>query len=247
MCTVSWAKNSSTSQILFNRDERHNRLPGFPPEIRTINNVSFISPIDGDAGGTWLGVNEFGCVFGLLNFYPDIKPTLPINPESRGTIIHQLAFVTEINQVKNELKNLELNRFEPFEFLFLNSDLKGTIARWDGSKILFRDDLSIENPLSSSSFVTKEIVAYRRGLYLKLKESDQFISDLELQDHFHFAKPHENPAWNPLMYRNEARTVSVSKIIISKSSIYFNYTPIEKHSTKQLNSQSINLKRSYRS
>lgn len=229
MCTVSWASDSHRTHIFFNRDERHSRKPGNGPKIDTKNGVQFISPTDGDFGGTWIGVNEYGCVFALLNFYPNPIPQLPDNKISRGFIIPTVACATSEELCKNELQNLDHSRFEPFEFLFLDSLLNGFIARWDGNSLSFRNDLDSELPLSSSSFVTSEIVKYRRGYFRKLRKSDAYSSDMELQEHFHFARPHSDKAWNPLMWRPEARTVSISEIEINPNEIQFRYFRIEEN------------------
>ena len=227
MCTASWARNSECVQFFFNRDERHSRKPGEAPQIATSRDVNFISPIDGDFGGTWIGVNEYACIFALLNFYPNPAPPLPANKISRGFIIPKIAFTTNKQECSSEIQRLELNRYEPFEFLFLDAQLDGFIARWDGSNLTFRTDLASELPLSSSSFVTSEIVHYRRGFFRTLRDSATFDSDVELQEYFHFACPQSDKAWNPLMWREEARTVSISRITIDTNGIRFTYIPIE--------------------
>ena len=68
MCTVTWCSEGTGYALLFNRDEARTRSPAFPPEHRLRRGVRLISPLDPDAGGTWLGVNEFGVSVGLLNF-----------------------------------------------------------------------------------------------------------------------------------------------------------------------------------
>jgi hypothetical protein len=70
MCTVSWIHQGSGYQLLCNRDEKRTRRPASAPQLLTRNNVRFVAPIDGDSGGTWVAVNEFGLSLVLLNRAP---------------------------------------------------------------------------------------------------------------------------------------------------------------------------------
>src|SRR3982751_1081178 len=75
MCTVSWIRTREGYQLLCNRDERHTRRPAQAPTVREDQGVQFIAPIDGDEGGSWIGVNQFGLTLCLLNRYdPQLVP-----------------------------------------------------------------------------------------------------------------------------------------------------------------------------
>ena len=54
-----------TSAILANRLS--------DPRIGDVRGVSFVAPIDGDHGGSWIGVNQFGLTLCLLNRYDDLN------------------------------------------------------------------------------------------------------------------------------------------------------------------------------
>src|SRR5262245_8061057 len=67
--TVSWTPTREGYALRFNRDERRTRGPGLPPGMMEGDGVRFLAPTDADAGGTWIGVNQFGLTVGLLNRY----------------------------------------------------------------------------------------------------------------------------------------------------------------------------------
>src|SRR6266496_5302779 len=67
MCTASWTYQQDGYYLLFNRDEKRTRKGASPPRLLTRDGVRFLAPADGDFGGTWIGVNEFGVSACLLN------------------------------------------------------------------------------------------------------------------------------------------------------------------------------------
>ena len=69
MCTVTWILDGDSYSLYFNRDELRTRQPALPPQRHQERGVRFLSPTDGDAGGTWIAVNEYGLSLGLLNDY----------------------------------------------------------------------------------------------------------------------------------------------------------------------------------
>lgn len=77
MCTVSWLHKAKGYVLLCNRDERHTRKPALGPRISERNGISFIAPVDGDHGGSWIGVNQFGLTLCLLN---RMVTTTALNP-----------------------------------------------------------------------------------------------------------------------------------------------------------------------
>ncbi|NKB23842.1 MAG: hypothetical protein GKR87_05585 [Kiritimatiellae bacterium] len=60
MCTVTWLHDTHRYEVFFNRDEQRTRLPASPPQIRIRNHMKYMAPIDEQAGGSWIGVNEGG-------------------------------------------------------------------------------------------------------------------------------------------------------------------------------------------
>src|SRR5258707_15575033 len=67
MCTATWIRTRDGYELFFNRDELATRKPALPPAAREREGVRFLAPEDGDAGGTWIGVNERAIAVGLAN------------------------------------------------------------------------------------------------------------------------------------------------------------------------------------
>ena len=102
MCTVSSIYQGSGYQLLCNRDERRTRRPASAPQLLTRNNVRFVAPIDGDFGGTWLAVNEFGLSLVLLNRAPSSAAKL-----SRGLLPMNLIPAQTLTELRDNISMTE--------------------------------------------------------------------------------------------------------------------------------------------
>ncbi len=80
-------KTARDSPILLaaNREERFAR-PSLPPKIQS-GSPRVICGVDREAGGTWLGVNQYGTVATVMNRQ---KPLIPAAPRSRGLLCREL-------------------------------------------------------------------------------------------------------------------------------------------------------------
>src|SRR5713226_3305855 len=67
MCTVTWIHDEEGYQLFFSRDEKGTRKQATSPRFAAQDGIRFLAPVDGDFGGTWIGVNEFGVSTCLLN------------------------------------------------------------------------------------------------------------------------------------------------------------------------------------
>src|SRR5947209_18986874 len=90
MCTVSWLRTPQGYQLLCNRDELFARQPAQAPRQSSVNGVRFIAPVDGDFGGTWIAVNEFGLSLCVLNGYRKTGPSSQPGFVSRRLLLPEL-------------------------------------------------------------------------------------------------------------------------------------------------------------
>src|SRR6185312_11981515 len=99
MCTVSWIHAREGYQLLCNRDERHTRRPAQAPTVRQNGGVRFIAPIDGEEGGSWIGVNEFGLTLCLLNRYDPLVVPRDLERQSldelKGRLLRRPSVIPE--------------------------------------------------------------------------------------------------------------------------------------------------------
>ena len=90
MCTVTWCRTGVGYEIFFNRDERKTRKAARPPSIQRLHGTRYLAPADGDAGGSWIGANEFGVSLALLNNYPAAGREPAPGRISRGLLLLSL-------------------------------------------------------------------------------------------------------------------------------------------------------------
>jgi hypothetical protein len=67
MCTVAFLPYKNKYYFASLRDESPMRKLALHPAIYNTNGVDIMSPLDGFAGGTWVGTNYFGNIIVLLN------------------------------------------------------------------------------------------------------------------------------------------------------------------------------------
>ena len=226
-------------RICFNRDELRSRPPGENPEIFVLHDIQYIMPVDTQSGGTWIAINDAGIFFALLNVNPGLQGeddefTKSGNTEktflSRGTIIPSLIGLRNIADVKNKLKDIDVDRYPGFRLVFIdthgmntgylrhdgiNSELN--CRRWNGQPVFY-----------TSSGLGDEYV-YDNRIKLFHKMFDGFDGNPlyeKKQDEFHSHQWKDKKDVSVNMERKNASTVSRSVIEIIDSHIKFiHYMP----------------------
>ena len=120
MCTVTWIQDGDGYSLYFNRDELRTRQPSLPPRSHQEKGVRFLSPTDGDAGGTWIAVNEYGLSLGLLNDYSSRVPQPADHYTSRGQLVRDLAQARDLGALSRLWLEVDHERFRPFQLLALD-------------------------------------------------------------------------------------------------------------------------------
>lgn len=147
MCTVTFIPIGNKYILTSNRDESVLRKPALPPIIHVFQNVSILYPVDGEAGGSWIGVNNNGHAGVLLNGAIDNHKHQPPYRKSRGIIFLKIMDSLNVVQTFNELY---LEAIEPFTVILLyNENLFD--CRWDGKQKHIQK-LPADLPYTWSSF-----------------------------------------------------------------------------------------------
>lgn len=107
-----------------NRDERYDR-GGEPPRRAG----AIVSPIDPEAGGTWIGATDAGLFVGIAN-RRDPAPAPPA-PRSRGLLVADLLRAPSVEALEASLRAEEAGRYRPFALLAADP-AAALHARWDG-------------------------------------------------------------------------------------------------------------------
>ena len=224
MCTVSWLRRAFGYVLLCNRDERHTRKPAGEPQIGEARGVSFLAPIDGDHGGSWIGVNQFGLTLCLLNRYDDLSADPKRNYTSRGLLLTDLLDCRDGSQIGKRLADTRLDRFRPFTLLALSVDAPAMLVGWNGRECAIQLDAEVHSPLTSSSFRNPNVPALRRQLFVEMV-SQQGIIDADLLHRFHRSHLPDRGPYSVCMHRDDAATVSLSTIRVTRNTIEFIYHP----------------------
>lgn len=219
MCTLTWSMREEGYELFFNRDESRTRLPALEPTIETDENVRYIAPTDADAGGTWIGVNEYGIAACLLNFYQGEKLAAFAPPEtqqSRGIIVRELLRIPDLTSGEVYLEHLDSERFRPFRaLLFSPGETAPRSYLWSGRGEIERESASI--PVSSSGFLPEKVVPERKRIFQRLlRDEASDPPDRKFFYRYHAAKSEEGGAYSVRMEREDAMTVSFTHIAVDQ-------------------------------
>ena len=223
MCTVTWWQRNAEYGLLFNRDESRRRLEAINPAVQERGSCKYLCPIDGDAGGTWLWVNEYGLITRLLNYYIQ-DPLGLVNPVSRGLLLKSLADRRNLSGVERKLEASDLGNYKPF-MIFSIIGIERGLYIWDGRNLEVRRKAEFTAPLSSSGFLPDDVIPYRKNLFSTQVEPD--VPDIAVSlEKYHCSHDPAKPAHSVLMSRPDARTVSLSQVMVDKSRIRFLYNRV---------------------
>jgi len=225
MCTVSWSRRLDGYDLFFNRDERKTRAAELPPALARRAGVAFVAPWDGERGGTWLAANEFGVTVCLLNDYASSwRPAFGIESNSRGHVVTSCAMATNRAEVLRILRAQPLVRTPAFRLVALSRDEAPLVVSWDG---VLRYSDGAEVPfLSSSSFATDDVVAYRRARYQVVAGDIAKPALAELAALHHDHDPARG-AHSVLMHRSDASTRSVTHVAVDAGGVRLRYQPVQ--------------------
>ena len=229
MCTVSWLRQADGYLLLGNRDERHTRKPAAGPRVGEQRGVSFIAPADGDHGGSWIGVNQFGLTLCLLNRYGDSPQLAAGTFTSRGLLLTALLDCERAQQVYERVRTTDLEQFQPLTMAILTVDEPALVIDWTGRDCRVRPDADTQAPLTSSSLKEPEIGARRKEQFRNMVsgggERGADLQGAALLWQFHRSHLPERGPSSVCMHRKEAATVSLSAVTVKREGIEFVYHP----------------------
>jgi hypothetical protein len=214
MCTVTWWRGQEGAfSIFFNRDERRTRPASNLVETgTTANGIEFLSPRDPQAGGTWLLANAHGLVVGVVNHY-EAEGVAAAGRISRGQLPLRMASCGSVDAVSSTLSGLDCGDFAPFVLVCWDGSTESSWT-WSGTRL---EQGKPKQPLSTSSFRTAEVLAWRRELYSRVAAGggpDELAR-------YHDDVSHPDSAFNVRMSRSDARTESFCRVDVSARRVLF--------------------------
>lgn len=246
MCTLTWMSDQAGCRIFFNRDEKRTRLPAIPPAVQDVKGVRVLTPVDGNAGGSWMAVNEYGIAIAILNYY-EADAILPVNDqshESRGLLVLDLAACKSLDEVKSTVENTGSKTYRPFILTAFDESGETALFKWDGVDMAtgsLRDNFK---PVTTSSVKTVEVLSARRKRFLELVDKYDGQSD-EMMREFQHSRDSLGGAYSVTMTRDDAQTVSYNEVVIARDLVSFYYQPreISVHDPEYLSGHTVTLKR----
>jgi hypothetical protein len=229
MCTVSYTPGTERTLLVSNRDERMSRKPAMAPAWYLVNNRRLLFPKDGEAGGSWIGMNETNCAAVLLNGAWTAHQHHPPYAASRGTVL--LTALSDQDPFYC-IRHYPLAGIEPFTLILLQ-DQRLEEYRWDGKNLSEKHLPSNEPHIWASVTLYDETVIAKRKKWFQHFLQQTNNPGLDAVMDFHRFAGDGDAANDLCMNReNELCTVSITAIDISFDSgsmIYLDMLNNQRH------------------
>ena len=214
MCTVSWLRTRHGFELWCNRDEARTRALAEAPRFHEVDGMRALFPVDAEAGGTWVGVNERGLALCLVNAYPapeaDAERFL-----TRGQIVKRLLAAHDRLDALDRLEQASLERFRPFQLLLLEPNAPAGLATWRGHALEFDELPDAARPLVSAPGPPAGIAAQRRALLRELAKEHGGLSAAVLEA-FHESHAPERGPLSPCFHGAHSETVSHTHVAVDE-------------------------------
>jgi hypothetical protein len=216
VCTLSWTLGEEGFAVAMNRDERPSRLRAAPPLLQRGPAGDFLAPVDGNAGGTWIAVNEHGLALALLNAPLEVLERPPETYTSRGQLVRALAGATDASVVAAALGTGNLAPFRGFTLAVFSPGSAPRAWTWNGASL--EAVASLAMPLLSSPLADPRIEAARRSAFGEREPSA--VRDLLA---LHGSHEPERGSRSVCMHAEEAGTVSLTLVEVRQDEVRMRY------------------------
>lgn len=220
MCTLSFVPGNRSYAIGMNRDERIIRPAAYPPRITGAGTVEAIYPRE-DAGGTWIGANEIGISFALLNRNHTSTTTPKLR--SRGEVIPPLLESCNRNEAERRIVKMDLRDIFPFRLIgFFPSEHAVCQWNWDTEQLE-----SFHLPWRArhwfSSGISDELAREVRGLTCSEAWKMRDAGSVPWLRNLHASHAPEQGSFSICMHRQDAATVSYTEILCDPKVLTMRY------------------------
>jgi len=255
MCTLSIISTAPGAfRIVMNRDEELTRAAAIAPAWRDLPAGAgrALFPTDPQGGGTWIAcvnaaapatTSGSSLFLAVMNGNPDPRPPLPSGAQTRGNIIPRLiteslptGAAPDVWTTLARARELPLNRFAPFRLVALSRvdwpatekkparlECKLGTLTWNG-KNASEDLLNPALPRCfASSGLGDALVQCRLPLFA---ESVTPAPAAAAQDAFHAHQWPDRRHLSVLMTREDARTVSVTRVEVGAAGVEMTYATV---------------------
>ena len=221
MCTVTFIARESGYVIGMNRDEKLTRPAAIAPAQYRLNGRSVLAPSE-PGGGLWIGANDAGGSFALINWY-SVSARVECQPISRGEIVKSTLSLDSSESVTEALAMLPLSRVNPFRLIGVFPSKKVVCEwRWNLQQLDRIEHAWKTNIWISSGFDEAGAQQARGKIFSAAmgKESDRNRAWLR---RLHQSHGPESGPYSVCMHRSDAATVSYTEIAILRGRVEMHY------------------------
>jgi hypothetical protein len=220
MCTLTFAPNEQGYLLGMNRDERIARDPASPPARLECAGVAAIYPRDIE-GGTWIGVNQLGVAFALLN-WNDVGVVHP-KVRSRGCVIPSLISAASTRTAATILNRLEPDGLLPFRLIgFFPAERQVIEWRWN-QKRLEQEAFIWDSRQWYSSSLSDAQAGIRRGVAHARAQNESDRGSVTWLWRLHASHDPEHRPFSICVHREEVKTVSYTELICTSDQVECRY------------------------
>lgn len=225
MCTMTFLGSDGSVRLGCNRDELRTRPKAMPPRRHSFGERNALFPVDAQAGGTWIAVNDAGLMMALLNRYPDNIPA-PSGPASRGELIPSLLHHASLASAVSDVESRDIARYAPFRLLLADRREVVEMVGADGELSLAAPrDFSAPLLFTSSGLGDHVVEGPRRALFDETFGPGPWSTSM--QDDFHLHLWCEQPALSVRMEAPIARTVSHAFVELFEDRATMSYRDVD--------------------
>jgi len=209
MCTVTYIPSGEKIFLTSNRDEKTFRKKALQPQVYLQDEIHLIYPKDGDAGGSWIALNENGNGAVLLNGGFEKHVSKPPYKKSRG-----LVFLDIIKQTSPSVYFMSADLFaiEPFTVIILEQN-KLFECRWTGDEKFCKELDPLQPHIWSSATLYEESIRKKREQWFIQWLNKKAFPDQNDILKFHLFAGDGNKDNDLVMKRGEIyQTVSITSI-----------------------------------
>jgi len=232
MCVLTILPEKGGGFILSsNRDESALRKAATAPEIRDVDAVKVMMPVDQEAGGTWLATSEGGRTAVLLNGAFERHKHEPPYRKSRGLVLlDSFSFAA----VEDFYETYDLEGIEPFTLVSLDIDGKLSEIRWDG-RLRFVTEVDSGEPhlWSSATLYPADVIIAREERF------EHWLSSHSEYDVASIREYHKAERYDPVAHQKDSenkwqlQTVSITSLILKKDSSLMIYEDTAKGTVEE--------------
>ena len=222
MCTLTFIPRADGYILAMNRDEQIARGPATPPAVVQLGSARAILPTDVE-GGTWIGVNEHGLAFALLNWNREGQPV--IKTRSRGVIIPALLALSHIGEAPVAMQRADLDGIHPFRLIGVSPREKTLVEwQWDQRKLQFSiRDWKSGNWFSSS--LSDDQAGAQRGAVCDAAWGEPDAGSLAWVRRLHASHGEEPGPFSICVHRKCVETLSYTELVCTPNDVRCTYFP----------------------